>query len=75
MGDSDRRVPPHQSYFYYNCLKNKGVDCKLYDYPGSGHSIAKTMEHFNDANINISLWMDKYLNEPFRKEKQDDEIK
>ena len=68
VGDSDRRVPPHQSYFYLNCLKSKGVDCKLYDYPESGHSLGKTDEHFNDAYINISLWMDKYVNEPYRKQ-------
>lgn len=72
VGDSDRRVPPHQSYFYLNCLKSKGVDCKLYDYPESGHGLGKTDEHFNDAYINISLWMDKYLNEPHRKQESTD---
>lgn len=66
VGDSDRRVPPHQSYFYYNCLKSMGVDAKLYDYPESGHALFKSPEHFNDAYINISLWMDKYTNEPHR---------
>ena len=39
IGDSDKRVPPHQSYFYFNVLKSMGIDCKLYDYPGSGHSL------------------------------------
>ena len=62
VGDADKRVPPHQSYFYYNCLKSKGVKCELYDYPGSGHAILKSPEHFNDAYLNISFWMDKHAN-------------
>ena len=66
VGNGDKRVPPHQSYFYYNCLKSMGVDCKLYDYPESGHSLMKTPEHFNDAFMNITLWMDKYVMEPYR---------
>jgi len=65
IGDSDHRVPPHQSYFYYNCLKSKGVDCKLYDYPGSGHSLTQKCEHQADAMMNLSLWMDKYASAPF----------
>lgn len=68
VGDSDKRVPPHQSYYYYNCLKSMGVDARLYNYPDSGHALAKSPEHANDAFINISLWMDKYCNEPHREE-------
>ena len=71
VGDSDRRVPPHQSYFYYNCLKSMGVDTKLYDYPESGHALGKSPEHANDAYLNISLWMDKYVNEPYRPKDQE----
>jgi len=64
IGDADLRVPPHQSYYYFNQLKARGVDCKLYNYPGSGHALLPT-EHGIDANMNISLWMDKYLMEPY----------
>ena len=66
VGNGDKRVPPHQSYFYYNCLKSMGVDCKLYDYPDSGHALMQSPEHFNDAYLNITLWMDKYAMEPYR---------
>lgn len=71
VGDSDKRVPPHQSYYYYNCLKSMGVDCRLYNYPESGHALGKSPEHFNDAYLNISLWMDKYANEPYRKQAEE----
>ena len=63
IGDNDLRVPPHQGYYYYNALKQMGVDAKLYNYPGSGHGLAP-VEHTWDAYMNISLWMDKYLNVP-----------
>jgi len=43
-----------------------GVECKLYDYPDSGHSLMGSPEHFNDAYLNISMWMDKYTLEPLR---------
>ena len=43
-----------------------GVDTKLFDYPESGHALAKSPEHFNDAYLNISLWMDKYVNDQYR---------
>jgi len=68
VGASDHRVPPHQSYFYYNCLKSKGVDAKLYNYPESGHSLSKTPEHTHDAFVNIALWMDQYAMKPYRPE-------
>jgi len=45
-----------------------GVECKLYDYPDSGHSLMGSPEHFNDAYLNISMWMDKYTLEPLRNE-------
>ena len=51
IGDNDLRVPPHQSYFYYNALKSKGVPTRLLNYPGDGHAIAKRAEHRNDFNL------------------------
>ena len=75
IGDQDKRCPPHQSYFYYNCLKSMGVPCRLYNYPESGHSLVKSPEHQHDAYMNISLWMDKYAMEPYRKEEEADEAK
>lgn len=65
IGDQDQRVPPHQSYFYHTALKQMGVETKLYNYPGNGHGLMKPEEHGFDASMNIGLWMDKYLMEPF----------
>lgn len=62
VGSGDRRVPPHQSYFYYHSLLNQKVPTKLLNYPDSGHSLLQNNEHFHDASINISLWMDKFTN-------------
>ena len=42
------------------------VDCKLYNYPESGHHIIKSPEHYHDAYLNINLWLDKYAMEPYR---------
>ena len=36
------------------------MECELYDYPGNGHALMKNIEHFHDANLNITLWMNKY---------------
>ena len=69
VGSGDKRVPPHQSYFYYNALKDMAINCKLYDYPESGHSLLKSPEHSHDAYLNISLWMDKYVMEKHRIDK------
>ena len=66
VGSGDKRVPPHQSYYYANCLKSMGVDVKVYNYPDSGHALMLSPEHFNDAYLNISFWMDKYVMEPFQ---------
>lgn len=63
VGSSDQRVPPHQSFFYFNCLKSMGVDCKLYNYPDTGHALANSSEVFNDSQLNISLWFDKYVSD------------
>ena len=52
-----------------------GVDCKLYNYPESGHSLMKTPEHFNDAYLNIAGWMDRYCMEKYREIDGDDEKK
>ena len=65
IGSFDQRVPPHQSYFYYNALKEKGVDCRLYDYPATGHALADSVEVSHDWQINLSLWMAKYAVMPF----------
>ena len=64
VGDKDLRCPPHQSYYYHHSLKERGVPCKLWNYPGSGHSLAAT-EHCLDAYMNIALWMDEYLMVPY----------
>jgi len=64
IGDKDLRVPPQSSYFYYHALQELGVDTKLFNYPESGHALALT-EHTVDATMQIALWLDKYLMEPF----------
>jgi len=69
IGDKDLRVPPAQAYYYYHALQEQGVESKLYNYPDSGHALLPT-EHGIDATLNISLWMDKYLMEPFEEKKQ-----
>mmetsp|Transcript_33620 Transcript_33620/g.51823 ORF Transcript_33620/g.51823 Transcript_33620/m.51823 type:complete len:134 (+) Transcript_33620:2057-2458(+) len=76
VGNMDKRVPPHQSYFYYNCLKSKGVATKLYNYP-AGHGLQQSEEALNDAYINISLWLDEHANKKVRvdEEKKEEEEK
>lgn len=68
VGTHDYRVPPHQSYFYYNCLKSKGVPTKLYNYPEDGHGLGKKLEHALDAYLNIAFWLDEYAMKPHRPE-------
>ena len=62
IGGSDKRVPPHQGYHYFNILKAQGVKTKLYNYPEDGHSVAGN-ETSIDALMNISLWFDENFNE------------
>ena len=64
IGDKDLRVPPHQAYFYEAALKQRGIETRLYNYPGSGHALLP-VEHGMDAEFNISHWMDKFLIAPF----------
>ena len=64
VGDADLRVPPHQSYQFYNILQTRGVKSRLHNYPGDNHSLMKT-EHGIDANLNICLWLDEHLIAPF----------
>ena len=64
IGDKDLRVPPAQAYYYYHALQELGVETRLYNYPESGHALLPT-EHTADATLNISLWFDKYLMEPY----------
>lgn len=64
IGDKDLRVPPHQSYYYEAALKARGIETRLYNYPGSGHALLP-IEHTYDALHNISTWMDKFLIAPF----------
>jgi len=66
IGDKDLRVPPHQAYFYQAALMQKGVETRLYNYPGSGHALLP-VEHGYDASFNISTWMDRFLMEPFER--------
>ena len=42
-----------------------GVDTKLYIYPGSSHPLLEVVEHTFDAYLNMGLWMDKYLIQPY----------
>jgi acylaminoacyl-peptidase len=74
IGDKDLRVPPHAAYYYYHCLQEMGVDAKLLNYPDSGHSLLPT-EHTIDANMQIFLWLDKYLMEPFEPKAEPEESK
>lgn len=64
IGDKDLRVPPHQAYFYEAALKQRGIETRLYNYPGSGHALIP-VEHGMDATFNITTWMDKFLIAPF----------
>jgi len=61
VGHEDKRVPPHQSYFYHNCLKSMKVPTKLYNYP-AGHGLFQCEEAVHDAYINIALWFDEHAN-------------
>ena len=47
------------------------VDTKLYNYPESGHALAKKPEHALDAYMNITFWMDKYANKKHRDDGED----
>jgi acylaminoacyl-peptidase len=62
LGDSDLRVPPHQSHLYFNALKQNGVECRLRKYPGEGHTIAARAECVADYAVNMSLWFGKFTN-------------
>ena len=76
IGDADLRVPPHQAYYYQAALKSRGVETRLFNYPGSGHGLV-AVEHSMDATFNISQWMDKFLIAPFEppfEEVSDDQI-
>lgn len=64
IGDKDFRVPPHAAYVWLHALQEKGVDAKLLNYPDSGHALLPT-EHTVDATMQINIWLDKYLMEPF----------
>lgn len=64
IGDKDLRVPPAAAYHYYHALQEQGVDTKLVNYPESGHALLPT-EHTIDATMQIALWLDKYLMQPF----------
>ena len=66
IGDKDLRVPPHAAYHYYHALQEQGVETKLMNYTDSGHALLPT-EHTVDATMQIALWLDKYLMEPFEK--------
>jgi len=62
VGASDLRVPPHQSVHAYHVLKSKGLESKLYLYPGSGHALANK-EHNIDATLNLLAWFAEKLAE------------
>lgn len=64
IGEKDQRVPHTAAYHYYHALQEMGVETKLISYPDCGHAIGNT-EYAVDATMQISLWLDKYLIEPF----------
>ena len=64
IGEKDARVPPHAAYYYHHALQEMGIETRLYNYPESGHALLPT-EHTVDATLNIAIWFDKYLIEPF----------
>ena len=64
IGDADLRVPPHQSYYYEAALKSRGIETRIFNYPGSGHLLLP-VEHQMDYTFNVSQWMDKFLLAPF----------
>jgi len=73
VGDKDLRCPPHQSYYFMHSLKERGIDTRLYNYPGSGHGLVQQLEHSMDAYCNISMWFDRYLCLPY--EPAEEEVK
>ena len=75
IGEKDQRVPHAAAYYYYHALQEMGIEAKLLSYPESGHAIGNT-EYAVDATMQISLWLDKYLMEPFeqRTESQKQEL-
>jgi len=64
IGDADLRVPPHSAYYYEAALKSRGIETRLFNYPGGNHLLL-SVEHSMDSTFNISQWMDKFLLAPF----------
>ncbi|XP_072026016.1 acylamino-acid-releasing enzyme-like isoform X1 [Amphiura filiformis] len=60
IGAEDRRVPPKQGYEYYKAVKARGVQTKLYVYPGNNHSLSK-VDCEGDCMMNMYQWFMKYL--------------
>jgi hypothetical protein len=60
VGEADKRVPPQQSYAYYNALKSRGVDVAMLTYAGEGHAVSINSEE-SDANLHIFFAVDKHI--------------
>ena len=60
MGEKDQRVSPFNGIYFYNVLRERGIETKMYMYPGQGHSISG-IEEGVDANMNIFRWLIQYL--------------
>jgi len=62
LGQNDRRVPPSQGMSFFNALKARNVETKLYNFPDSGHAI-KPIEQNVHATIAVFIWIDNFLKE------------
>jgi acylaminoacyl-peptidase len=61
VGEADKRVPPQQSYAYYNALKSRGVDVTMFTYAGEGHAVSINTEKSVDANLHVFFAVDKHI--------------
>jgi dipeptidyl aminopeptidase/acylaminoacyl peptidase len=60
QGGADVRVPPTQSWEFYNALVALGVDTDLVVYPRQGHSFHERA-HMLDLLERLTGWFEKYL--------------
>jgi dipeptidyl aminopeptidase/acylaminoacyl peptidase len=60
QGGADVRVPPTQSWEFYNALVALGVDTELVVYPRQGHSFHERA-HMLDLLERLTGWFERYL--------------
>ena len=60
QGGRDARVPPPQSWEFYQALKRLGVPTKLIIYPREGHGLREPNHQRDKAEREIS-WFNKYI--------------